>query len=158
MKHAHIIFFLFALVLSSCDSQRVFEKNEDFKGNEWSSGDTLSFEVAIMDNAPKNVYVNLRHQFEFSWRNVWLNFIIEFPNDSSYKSALNIPLSQPDGQWYGDCTGDVCLIQMPLQSFTNYQFPDTGNYVFRLSHEMREDPLQAVLSAGIRVENALTEE
>ena len=69
-----------------------------------------------------------------------------------------MPLSQPDGQWYGDCTGDVCLVQLPLKSMTNFSFPTTGTYVFSLNHEMREDPLKATLSAGIRIENSLNQE
>lgn len=155
LKMHHIILLVGILLFSSCDEQRVYEKNTDFESAEWSSTDTLRFEVAILDTAKKNVYVNIRHQFDFAWRNVWLNLSIQFPNDSIYTTALNIPLSQPDGQWYGDCTGDVCLVQLPLQSMTNYSFPDTGTYVFSLNHEMREDPLKATLSAGIRIENTI---
>ena len=158
LKSYHIILLLGLLCFSSCDQARVYEKNTDFKSNEWLSSDTLSFELELKDTEPKNIYVNIRHQFEFAWRNVWVNLEVQFPNDSTYSMALNVPLSQPDGQWYGDCTGDVCLLQLPLNSFTNYSFPETGSYVFKLNHEMREDPLQAILSAGIRIENAQIEE
>jgi gliding motility-associated lipoprotein GldH len=158
LRTHHIGFLICLLIFSSCDQQRVYEKNADFKANEWNSTDTLRFEVDILDTDEKNVYVNIRHQFAFTWRNVWLNLSIQFPNDSIYTTTLNMPLSQPDGQWYGDCTGDVCLVQLPLKSMTNFSFPTTGTYVFSLNHEMREDPLKATLSAGIRIENSLNQE
>jgi len=154
----HIILLTGILFIGSCDEQRVYENNVDFKSSEWASTDTLIFEVEILDREQKTVFVNIRHQFDFAWRNVWMNLSIQFPNDSIYKTTLNIPLSQPDGQWYGDCTGDACLVQLPLKSMTNYSFSDTGTYVFSLNHEMREDPLKATLSAGIRIENTLKAE
>ena len=71
---------------------------------------------------------------------------------------LNLTISQPDGQWYGKCKGDICRIQIPIQSFTNYSFSDTGVYVFTLKQIMRENPLQSMMSVGIRIENPLKEE
>jgi gliding motility-associated lipoprotein GldH len=157
-KIIHIAFLLSLIILSSCDSARVFEKNIDFDDNEWLSSDTLRFELKLTDADPKNIYVNIRHEFDFAWRNVWLDFNILFPNDSVYASAINIPLSQPDGQWYGACTGNICLLQLPLKSLTNVSFAENGSYVFSLRHEMREDPLKSILSAGIRIENNINED
>lgn len=154
----YIVFIFAAFYISACDEHRVFEREIDFKKQEWLSSDTLDFVAQIEDQKPKSLYINVRHRFDFNWRNVWLNLGIYFPNDSLYEMPINIPLSQPDGQWFGDCSGDICRIQFPISTYTNYAFPDTGEYLFRLSHEMREDPLMEIMSAGIRVEHTkLTE-
>lgn len=146
------------LSLNACDTNRVYEKNEDIDQQEWLSTDSLYFDFEISDDAPKNVYLNFRHRFGFNWRNVWINLKMQLPNDSIYVMPVNIPLSQPDGQWYGDCSGDVCLMQYPLEDFTSYSFADTGIYHITLYHDMREDPLLEVLSVGLRVEEFVKEE
>lgn len=155
MRHSifYIIPLCFVLMLFSCDELRVFEKNQDLKSAQWASKDSLRFEVSIEDSKPKNVYLNLRHSFDFGWRNAWVNLIIGFPNDSTYAIPVNIPLSQPDGHWYGDCTGSICNIQFPVHELSDFSFNQTGDYTFTLVHEMREDPLLEVLSTGIRIEN-----
>jgi gliding motility-associated lipoprotein GldH len=150
-----IFFFLLTAMLgfSSCDEQRVYETNIDIKGNHWEEKDTLSHTFEIKDNLPKNLYINVRHQFDFAWRNMWLQVALKFPNDSIYSFPVNIAMSQPDGQWFGDCSGDVCLLQFPLADYTNYAFQDTGKYTLIMAHEMRENPLASVMSMGLRVEN-----
>ena len=147
------VFILLILCFVSCDENRVYEKNMDFKSQQWPSMDTLSFTAHIEDETPLNLYVNVRHRFNYNWRNLWINLGITFPNDSLYETAINIQLSQPDGQWFGDCNGDVCLLKYPLSNYSNYAFADTGFYTFHLNHEMREDPLLEIMSAGIRIEN-----
>ncbi|MFT4970737.1 MAG: gliding motility-associated lipoprotein GldH [Chitinophagales bacterium] len=154
----YTLMLLLAMGMNSCDELIIFEKDKDFKEQEWMSSDTLQFEVSIEDQDPKNLYINVRHRFNFNWRNIWLNLSVTFPNDSLYELPINIPLSQPDGQWFGDCSGDLCRLQYPLAPFAQTTFGDTGKYVFRLSHEMREDPLLNMLSAGIRIEQVKLEE
>lgn len=149
----YLLILIAALYLNACDEQRIFERDIDFNQQEWQSTDTLEFAVNIENQTPVNLYVNLRHRFDFNWRNVWLNLGIYFPNDSLYEMPINIPLSQPDGQWFGDCSGDICRLQFPLDQYTNYAFSDTGEFIIRLSHEMREDPLLEIISAGIRLEH-----
>lgn len=159
IKHqiAYGLVLSFLLVMSACDSNRVFEKNDDIPQQEWLSSDSLYFDIHIADKAPKNVYLNFRHRFGFNWRNVWINMKMQLPNDSVFVTPVNIPLSQPDGQWYGDCSGDICLMKYPLPDFSSYSFTDTGTYHFTLYHDMREDPLLEVLSVGMRVEQAIAE-
>lgn len=155
---SYIVLIILAAFLHACDEHRVFEENQDFKSQEWISSDTIEFSTLIEDSGSKNLYINVRHRFNFNWRNVWLNLAITFPNDSLYITPINIPLSQPDGQWFGDCSGDICALQFPLSAYSNYTFPDTGNYTFNISHDMREDPLLNVMSIGMRIENYTSEE
>ncbi|MCB9226365.1 MAG: gliding motility lipoprotein GldH [Chitinophagales bacterium] len=149
------IWFIFAVVifLFSCNEGSLYEKNMDIEKGLWQITDTLKFEPKIQDNLPKNLYVNIRHTSAFNWRNLWLNLQIVFPNDSVVNEKINIQLSQPNGQWYGKCSGDVCLIQIPVENYEQYSFTDTGVYTFALSHEMRENPLENILSMGIKIED-----
>lgn len=157
VKRANLIIVLLGVIclMYACDSNRVYEKNIDVKAGKWELNDTLNFDIEILDTTPKNMYINVRHNFEFAWRNVWLKMQVVTPNDSIFTTPINIQLSQPDGKWFGNCTGDICMIQVPLEKYTNYSFKETGLYRFSLIHEMREVPLAYFMSAGIRVENAV---
>lgn len=148
--------FLLALIamLSSCDSKRVFEKNTDFEKMEWTYENPAAFDFSIKDNAPKNLLVNVRHTFHFEWRNIWMKMAITFPNDSVYEMPLNIQLSQPNGKWFGKCTGDICFFQYTLPEYENYTFQDTGKYTIVITQDMRQNPLPEIMSIGLRVENA----
>lgn len=145
-------------MLVACDSSRVYEENIDFTQQEWNSTDTLDFVFHINELTAKNAIINFRHQTDFNWRNVWLEYAIKYPNDSIFSSPINIQLSQPNGQWFGDCSSGKCMVQFPLPNYQNYTFPDTGTYHLRLVQLMREDPLLYSMSAGLRIENYSPEE
>ncbi len=153
-KNISLAFCLF-FALTSCDKQVIYEKNTDLENAQWQLEDTLVFETKILDTKAKNLYLNFRHDFDFNWRNIWLDLSIKFPNDSTYTFPVNIPLSQPNGEWFGESSGNLYLIQFPIEAYRNYSFSDTGNYVFSINHQMRELPLQHALSAGIRIENTV---
>ncbi|MFT5620598.1 MAG: gliding motility-associated lipoprotein GldH, partial [Flavobacteriaceae bacterium] len=89
----YTLMLLLAMGMNSCDELIIFEKDKDFKEQEWMSSDTLQFEVSIEDQDSKNLYINVRHRFNFNWRNIWLNLSVTFPNDSLYELPINIPLS-----------------------------------------------------------------
>lgn len=139
--------------MSSCDENRVYEKNIDFESYEWTYEDVQSFEVEILDSKAKSVFVNFRHTYFFGARNVILNLEVKTPKDSIFELPLNILLSEPNGMWYSECSGDICDFKYPVQTLTDYSFQDTGIYTFALAQNMRVNPLPNVMGVGIRVEN-----
>ncbi|MGB1248759.1 MAG: gliding motility lipoprotein GldH [Chitinophagales bacterium] len=145
-----IVLIVVLLSLGSCDKGRTYEKNVDIAGSEWMYEDTVTFEVAIADTLPKNVFVNFRHGFYYGWRNAWLKLKTIQPTGEFGEQSLNVQLSQPDGQWYGDCSGDICMMRYPV--VIGYAFPDTGTYTFQFVQDMRQNPLPEVMSIGLRVE------
>ena len=51
-KYALLSCLLLLFALSSCDKNRVFEKNKDFKDNTWAIADIQEFKFEIKDTAP----------------------------------------------------------------------------------------------------------
>lgn len=153
-KKSSLPFVLLAVVtviLSSCDKTRILEKNEDIKNHSWAYADVKTFEAQIADTSlTYNIYINMRHSFTFEWRNAWVDIETVFPDGKKFHKRVNLPLSQPDGQWFGDCLGDNCDIRVPIQS--NAYFPQPGKYIFKLKQDMRVNPLQNVKSIGMRIE------
>jgi gliding motility-associated lipoprotein GldH len=127
------------------------EKNEDIKNYSWDYEDVKTFEAEITDTSlTYNLYVNIRHAFSFEWRNVWVDIETIFPDGKTFHKRVNLPLSQPDGQWFGHCLGDNCDIQVSIQN--NAYFPQPGKYIFKLKQDMRVNPLNHVKSVGMRIE------
>lgn len=141
------------LLLSSCDKSRVMEENQDVQDYQWNYSDTKVFAAEIQDTTTQyNIYVNLRHAFQFEWRNLWVNIETTFPNGKVYERRVNLLLSEPDGHWYGDCLGDNCDLQVSIQQ--NAFFPLPGKYTFKITQDMRVNPLPYIKSVGMRVEQA----
>lgn len=158
-KKIQILFALFiscGFILSSCDKNRVFEKNTDIDNYQWGYLDTISFEFEIQNSSVGyNVFSNVRHTFYYNWSNIWLNWELISPDSSFVKDVTNIPLAKPSGDWFGSCSGDICNYQYPI--IENFIFPDTGKYQFNVVQEMRENPLPNIMSIGLRIEKIETD-
>ena len=138
-------------ILSSCDKTRVYEENEQIANYKWSYDDAKTFVAEIKDTTQRyNIYVNVRHSFQFEWRNAWVKIQTTFPDGKSFEKRINLVLSEPDGHWNGDCLGDNCDIQVVIQN--NAVFPQPGKYTFKIAQDMRVNPLNAVKSVGLRIE------
>lgn len=126
------------------------EQNEPVTNYNWSYDDAKTFQATITDTTQQySIYVNMRHAFQFEWRNVWVKIETTFPNGKVYEKRVNLLLSEPDGHWYGDCLGDNCDIQIPIQE--RAMFPLPGTYIFKITQDMRVNPLPYVKSVGMRI-------
>jgi len=129
----------------------VFEEYKSVKGGSWKYDDSIQFKINIEDTAQRyNLFVDVRHNFYFDWRNLWVKVITEYPNHKTELSSVNLPLSASDGVWYGKCSGDICEMRVGIQE--NAIFPQKGIYTFTIIQDMRQNPLDKIIDIGMRVE------
>ncbi len=148
-----IYILIASLMLSSCDKTRIFEENQQIKDYKWDYNEPRTFVAEIKDTTQHyNLYVNVRHSFQFDWRNAWVKITTTFPDGKSFDKRVNLVLSEPDGHWLGDCLGDNCDMQVLIQQ--SAIFPKPGKYTFKITQDMRVNPLTAVKSVGMRIEKA----
>ena len=90
----------------------------------------------------------LRHDDAYRYKNIWLNITVKDP-DSSYTIKREFTLAD-NSRWLGTGMDDIIehritfnLLPVRLKK---------GSYTFILQQAMREDPLDHILNAGIRVE------
>ncbi|MEO7530655.1 MAG: gliding motility lipoprotein GldH [Sediminibacterium sp.] len=137
--------------LTSCNTLDVFEKTVFFRDNQWKSSEKPSFTFTIEDTvASYNVFVIFRHHDGYHFNNLWLNISTLAPRDTARTQLVNIPLADNKKGWLGSGMDDVFdhrarITRAPIKL-------KKGNYTFILQQSMREEPLQFVLNAGIRVE------
>jgi len=156
MKNQFALFILSTaalLCMSSCDSNRLYETNTPVANEKWTYDDAKTFSFDVKDTAAHyNIYINLRHSFQFEWRNIYVDVTTGLPDGKKMNKRVNLPLSEADGKWYGSCLGDNCDIPVLIQE--NAKFPMTGKYTFTIKQDMRVNPLEKLKSVGLRVEKA----
>ncbi len=141
------------LFFSSCDKARVMEDNQAVNGDKWAYDDPKTFTVDIQDTTLHyNIYINVRHSFQFEWRNVWVNVETVLPDGKKFEKRVNLILSEADGRWFAKCTGDNCYLPIPMQMGAH--FPQLGKYTFKITQDMRVSPLNNIKAIGMRVEKA----
>ncbi|MFN8300158.1 MAG: gliding motility lipoprotein GldH [Chitinophagales bacterium] len=144
---------MLTLGMAACNKNNVLEENAQINDYKWAYADGKTFTTEIKDTTIKyDLYVSLRHSFNFEWRNLWINIKTTFPNGTQFDKRVNLQLSEPDGHWYGDCLGDNCDIEIPIQ--LNAYFPQPGKYTFTITQDMRVSPLNYIKSVGMRIQKS----
>lgn len=152
-KFFSFILFVVTLFLSSCTNNFILEGQQNFVNEKWDYADAKTFSAEIKDTAQHyDIYVNVRHGFNFEWRNLWVKIETTFPNGKQYEKRVNLQLSEANGEWFGEVLGDNCDIQIPIQR--NAYFPEIGIYTFKISQDMRENPLNYVKAVGMKIEKS----
>jgi gliding motility-associated lipoprotein GldH len=139
----------FVLFITSCSKMGVYEQTVFFPEHNWKSADTASFTFQVEDTSSLyNMYIILRHEDAYGFKNIWLNIHVK-DADSSYTIKREFQLAD-NRHWLGSAMDDI------IEHRINFNTAPTklkkGNYTFTLQQTMREEPLQHVLNAGIRVE------
>jgi gliding motility-associated lipoprotein GldH len=145
--------FVSATVLFSCNTIDVFEKFESFPKNEWhvSKQPTFSFEVKD-STARYYIYFVIRHTDAYKYNNIWVNISTQSPTGTKQTQLVNLKLADNIKGWLGAGMDDIFDSRIKI---TNAPVPlKAGVYNFTIAQAMRDEPLAAVLSAGIRVEKA----
>jgi gliding motility-associated lipoprotein GldH len=137
--------------LIGCDTIGIYEKNSFFKEHHWSNKVKPSFTFTITDtNSLYQIYAIIRHEDSYRYNNLWLNITTIAPNDTAKSQQVNLLLADNKKGWLGIGMDDIFDHRIRLTR--NPQKLKAGNYTFTLEQIMREDPLNAVLNAGIRIE------
>ncbi|MEP7258859.1 MAG: gliding motility lipoprotein GldH [Flavitalea sp.] len=137
-------------LITACTSVDVFEKNVSIPGQEWNGSFKPEIDFDISDTLSEyNIYVVIRHSDAYRYNNIWLNIYTLVPGDSAHKQRVDLRLATDSEGWLGSGMDDIFEHRILL---TRTPLSKSGIYRFRLENIMREDPLQHVLNAGIRVE------
>lgn len=147
-----IIFILVAILFFSCRQIDVFEKNTAIPNYQWSSGYAASGKFEIADTlSAYNLYIVLRHTDAYQYNNIWLNVGLQSPGDTMFNQKLDLELGSDAGGWEGSGMNDIWEIRKLLNNEPR-RFRKNGEYIFNIKQVMRDNPLEHVMSAGLRIE------
>jgi gliding motility-associated lipoprotein GldH len=156
-KKLKLFSFLFytSVLASSCQTIDLYERTAAMPGNEWNSKFKPQFVFTIKDTtAIYQAYIIIRHDDRYNYNNIWLNLYAQGPDGKTVQfPQIEMPLAAKEKGWLGSGMGDLFEHRIPITlDPTKFSTSKTGTYRFTLEHIMREDPLQHILNAGIRIE------
>jgi len=149
-----VLIALCMLSLAACKRIDVYEKNTTIPGMSWNKSYNAEGEFTIQDTlASYNIYVVLRHTDAYLYNNIWLNVGLQSPGDSIYFQKIDLSLGSDASGWEGNGMNDIWEVRKILNAQPR-RFRKAGDYKFVIQQIMRDNPLEGVMSAGLRVEKA----
>jgi gliding motility-associated lipoprotein GldH len=146
-------FALLTVFLTSCDSRDIiFEKKVELKDKRWTYADSLQYTFPIKDTTKiYSIYLQVAHEQVYPFQNIYLMLHTQFPSGKRIDNRINIDLAEPTGKWNGDCSGDVCELEIPIQE--GAYFNETGNYTLTVEQYLRQDTLVGISAVKVMLED-----
>ncbi|NNV56082.1 gliding motility lipoprotein GldH [Panacibacter sp. KCS-6] len=142
------------LLATACNTLNVYEQTKAFPTHQWVANDKPSFTFTITDTTQRyNIYAVLRHEDAYHFNNLWMNVSTLAPGDTLKTQQVQLLLGDNTKGWLGSAMDDI--IEHRILLTRNPVALKKGKYIFTIQHTMREDPLQYILNAGIRVEKVM---
>ena len=121
-----------------------------FKNAEWDKDSICQFKVEINDTlTPHYISVVIRHNDNYSYRNLWLFIDISSPFGTVRCDTLDCELADNLGNWLGQGIS-VYQFEKPYEKYI--RFPRSGVYTFSICQGMRDDMLKNISEVGIKLD------
>lgn len=150
------LFLLLIVLIGSCDRNRLYETNYDFKDRVWISTDNPVFDFEVNDTTKTyNVYCNIRNSVEYPYSRIFINYSLQDSSGTSVSKNMisTFLFEEKTGRPLGiSGLGDV--YDHPILILKTYQFKKTGLYTLKFEQFMRTDTLAGILAVGFRLETA----
>ncbi len=147
-----ITIIVFLLLTLSCGKRNnIYEHQKSIPDFQWSYDYKPAFKVSIKDTQAKyNIYTIIRHNDKYPFNNLWLIFHTISPSGEQKRERIELELAKKSGKWYGAGLGGMWEVLIPIKE--KVSFEEKGLYTFKLEQHMRQNPLPAIMNAGIRIE------
>jgi gliding motility-associated lipoprotein GldH len=145
------IYFLLSMV--ACQIIPLFEQNTIHPEHQWNSAklEKYLFNITDTNQLYKIVFV-IRHHNAYHYKNIWVELSHSSAGEKAQTETFNLNLADDQKGWLGTGMDDIYDQRIPL--YTKPVKLSYGMHTFIIKHTMREDPLQNILSTGIRIEKA----
>ncbi len=154
MKSGYPFLILLAiLALSSCNKNRVFDKNQSIPERTWHKDSIISFQFQIEDiHNGYHLYYNIRNTNLYPYHNLYLRHSLEDTLGNVIHSDLTevFLFNSKTGKPLGDGMGDIFDHRFTLMDTFRFDIP--GVYRFKVTQYMRMDLLPEIMAVGLRVE------
>lgn len=141
------IFFLL-ISLYSCKDDIFYQEHVEIKTDFWNVKDVAFFNTTIQE--PDDLYqifLDIDCKDDFLTNNLWLSVSVKSPSGVVQRDTVMYNITDEKGRWYGDKNGNIIHYRFIYRN--SISFPVTGEYIFEISHLMRESDKPSVSSVGI---------
>lgn len=135
--------------MTACNNKEVYSEFHSFGGSTWSKAEPAEFSVQINEaSEPYTIFLTIRNNDDYPFQNLWLFVDRTHPNSTVVRDTVNIELADVYGKWHGK---GLSLYSYPYPYLSDYLFPDTGSYHFKVQQGMRHETLPGVSDIGLTV-------
>lgn len=135
----------------SCDRDKFFDESLSLPNDKWPKDEIMSFKINIEDTvSPYKFYLNVRNSTSYRYNNIYFFLTTEFAGGGMSRDTIECLLAAKNGKWLGRGSGRYRDNRIPIRE--NIHFPRKGIYTIRLNQAMREDNLEGISEAGVRLE------
>lgn len=149
----------FMIVLSACDTNRVFEKNISLEDQLWLINNKPSFDFVVTDTASRyNLYCNIRNEVSYPKSNIYFTYYLTDTTGKVFEKKLisEFLFDKKTGKPFGKTAlGDIYDHSIPI--LKRYAFKQPNTYRVTFEQFMRADSLAGILAVGLRIEKAEVE-
>jgi gliding motility-associated lipoprotein GldH len=153
-KYYRIVWGICLIIsIAACQTIPLSEQNTIHPDHQWSSTkpEKYTFNITDTNQLYKVIFV-IRHHNAYHYKNIWIDLTHSSKTEQAKKETFNLNLADDQKGWLGTGMDDIYDQRIPV-----YSKPIKLKYglnEFTIKHSMREDPLQNILSTGIRLEKA----
>ncbi|KVV13352.1 gliding motility lipoprotein GldH [Flavobacterium sp. TAB 87] len=149
------ILFLTAVVLFSCDKERVFDTYESV-GSAWHKDSIVTFDLPQLDSTKTyDLLVSLRANNNYAYNNLFLIVSTEKQNGFTKIDTLEYQMANPDGSLLGNGFSDIKESKLLYRENVKFK----GTYKVHIKQAVRESgkvpgvqELEGVTDVGFRIE------
>jgi gliding motility-associated lipoprotein GldH len=157
-KNRGFAFLITLLFLVSCNDKIEFTKYKSLPSSSWEANKNISFNFEVKDTIlPKNLFINIRNNKEYSYSNLYVITELNFPNGTKVIDTLQYEMSDKTGKFLGK--GFTDIKENKLFYKEKKVFPQSGKYLFSIRHAMRKNGevnsipfLEGVQDVGFSIE------
>ncbi len=159
-KKSKIFYLIIGMVfvITSCDSNWVFDEYKALENNRWIQEEPIDFEFQIIDTISRNhLYINIRNNNEYSYSNLYLITHINFPDGKKVVDTLQYEMADKNGRFLGSGISEIKESRLFFKE--NSVFPVSGNYKVSIQQAMRKNgsieginELEGITDVGLRIE------
>jgi gliding motility-associated lipoprotein GldH len=147
----NLLLVVLAVLLFSCNKNKVFEQSIKFDNYDWKLGQTLKFEVAIEDTASYyNVIVEVRHTDNYPYDGLLINMSYNAPNGEMHTKNHKLNFRNDAGGFIGEGSGDIWDESVAVME--KVKFNSVGIYKFEITSNMPKTPVQGIMELGLSIE------
>lgn len=141
-----LIITTISLFCCACTRKTMYSDFNAVPVTGWQEDSVLSYSFDVNDiTNPYDIIICVRHIETYPYQNMWL--FCGFGKDTMALDTIEFFLADDRGRWLGN--GGNKFVEMPVLYTHNYQFPNTGQYIFTIQHGMRDEELRGISDVGL---------
>lgn len=145
-------FALLALLMTSCDSNRVYKSFEGTARLNWKKDNVFKYSPNLAEASKYNLIVELRHASSIKYGQLAVKIKHTLPSGEEEIKDYMLQLRNSSGELLGEAMGDLCDTPCLLEEGIDLE---AGQHMYEIQHLMEEDDLSGILEVGLIIDKVV---